>query len=405
MYRRSRRKVRSSHITPVKRKPSLDFSVTGLVFSTMMMFLGLAAINSQANLLFGVFGLMIGVLFISGVVSRSVLRRLSVERIFPEMMFVGQRGTIVYRFTNQKRYWPSLSVCLGELDGNEAFTQQIYAYMLHAAAGLTAAVPVTVLPRRRGLHEFERYQLSTSFPFGFVKRAIEKRQAETALVFPASAKVDPKVLSLCRAAEKTGTMMRPRRGGVDEIYGVKEYRAGDNPRWINWKRSARTGQLVVKEMTQVSPPRLLLLVDTYLDKRSRRSHAAVERTIARAGALATTALEQGLMVGVFCWNNGWHAVAPNRGKRQRRDVLATLARLPLNTKQPAPALMDAGRDALESNTTPVLLTPSDISIGLAEKMRTGMLVISDKQDRAKQWFTFDPSIDFEHSMPEEQEMG
>ena len=48
--------------TPVRRKPSLDFSVTGLVYCSMMMFMGLAAINSQANLLFGVFGLMIGIL-------------------------------------------------------------------------------------------------------------------------------------------------------------------------------------------------------------------------------------------------------------------------------------------------------------------------------------------------------
>ena len=36
----------------------------------MMMFMGLAAMNSQANLLFGVFGLMIGILLVSGVISR-----------------------------------------------------------------------------------------------------------------------------------------------------------------------------------------------------------------------------------------------------------------------------------------------------------------------------------------------
>ena len=54
----------------VRRKPALDFSLTGLVYCAMMMFMGLAAINSQANLLFGVFGLMIGILLVSGVISR-----------------------------------------------------------------------------------------------------------------------------------------------------------------------------------------------------------------------------------------------------------------------------------------------------------------------------------------------
>ena len=61
--------------TGVRRKPSLDFSLTGLVYCSMMMFMGLAAINSQANLLFGVFGLMVGILLISGVVSRKVMQR------------------------------------------------------------------------------------------------------------------------------------------------------------------------------------------------------------------------------------------------------------------------------------------------------------------------------------------
>ena len=52
--------------TPVRRRPSLDFSITGLVYCSMMMFMGLAAVNTQANLLFGVFGLMIGVLIVAG---------------------------------------------------------------------------------------------------------------------------------------------------------------------------------------------------------------------------------------------------------------------------------------------------------------------------------------------------
>src|SRR5215207_9256779 len=96
--------------TPVRRKPSLDFSLTGLVYCSMMMFMGLAAINSQANLLFGVFGLMIGVLVISGFISRIVLRRLRITRQIPESMVVGEVASIVYEFANNKRFWPSLSV-------------------------------------------------------------------------------------------------------------------------------------------------------------------------------------------------------------------------------------------------------------------------------------------------------
>src|ERR1700757_601842 len=88
--------------TPLRRKPSLDFSLTGLVYCTMMMFMGIAAINSQANLLFGVFGLMIGILLISGIISKLVLRKLTVVRHLPEYAIVGEVLPVGYEFVNDK---------------------------------------------------------------------------------------------------------------------------------------------------------------------------------------------------------------------------------------------------------------------------------------------------------------
>src|SRR5690606_35819642 len=130
------------------------------------------------------------------------------------------------------------------LEGSEGFVRQPLAYMLHAAAGMTSTVPTEVIPKRRGLLVLDRYQISTSFPFGFIKRASIHTQRDTMIIYPAIGRVDPKLLSLCRAADKTGPTMRPRRGGTDEFYGVKEYRTGENPRLIYWRRSARTGVLV-----------------------------------------------------------------------------------------------------------------------------------------------------------------
>src|SRR5436189_1899414 len=87
-----------STATVMHRKPSLDFSVTGLVYCSMMMFMGLAAMNSQASLLFGVFGLMIGILLVSGFISRMVLRGLHLHRGLPELAVVGQTTTVTYEF-------------------------------------------------------------------------------------------------------------------------------------------------------------------------------------------------------------------------------------------------------------------------------------------------------------------
>jgi uncharacterized protein (DUF58 family) len=402
----AKRPARASEIptrTIVHRKPSLDFSVTGLVYCSMMMFMGLAAINSQANLLFGVFGLMIGILLVSGVISRSVLRRLEVRRVLPEAAVVGQPTTVTYEFINSKRFWPSLSTCLSELDGVEAFTRQPMSYLLHAAGGVTASVPIEIIPKRRGLHQLDRYQLSTSFPFGFIKRAVERRHSDVMLIYPAIAQVDQKLMTMARSADTSGAMIRPRRGGMDEFYGLKEHRSGGNPRWIYWKRSARTGVLVAKEMTQVSPPRLVLLIDSHVRNHSISEHVNVERAIAMAASLASAALESGLSVGMFGWSDGWAGLAPNRGKRHRRDVLAALARLPLNTGHATQDLLDQSHEFIKSGTTPILVTPSEVQVGLSEHLRSGMMVINAGSEQALRWFRFPTNVDFARCMPADQQ--
>jgi uncharacterized protein (DUF58 family) len=329
------------------------------------------------------------------------------HRGLPESAIVGAPAMVTYELRNEKRYWPSLSVTVAELDGVEAFTKQPQAYMLHAAPKMTAIVPAELIPKRRGLHHLDRYQISTSFPFGFIKRATERRQPESILIYPALAEVDPKLLQLMKSAESTGTTMRPRRGGMDEFYGLKEHRDGESPRFIYWRRSARTGTLVAKEMTHVSPPKIIVLVDTHIapGERTSAAHGCVERAIAMAASLVSHALEAGLSVGMVAWSDGWIKVPPNRGKRHRREMLGLLARLPYNGQADAQELVAQSTDMRESATTAVLFAAGGPEMGASHRSASGLMVISATGDQSKRWFRFHPKIDFDHAMPEQQEPG
>lgn len=377
--------------------------MTGLVYCGMMLFLGLAAVNTQANLLFGVFGLMVGILLVSGVISRLVLRKLRVRRVLPDHGVVGRMMPVTYEFRNDKKYWPSLSVGLGELDGVEGFQTQPQCYLLHAAASTTASVPAEFFPTRRGLHELDRYQLSTSFPFGFIKRAINRRDKDTVLVLPPIGEVSQRLLAMCRSAENTGASMRPRPGGADEFYGIREFRRGENPRLIYWKRSARTGVLVSREMTQVAPPRLLLAVDTHTADGSVEERSRIERSIAMAGSLAAMALDQEMSVGLLAWSDHWVSLKPDRGKRHRDDLLSFLARLPRNAAHGMTEILERMGQQLQSGTTPVLFTPRDVQLGLGDRARGAMVVVSAASPLADAWFRFEPNIDFATCMPVEQQ--
>jgi uncharacterized protein (DUF58 family) len=374
-----------------------DISFTGFIYIATTTLMGFAAVNSQANLLFAVSGLMFGVLLISGVICRKVLRQLRVTRMLPEFCNVGRPTTLFYEFKNQKKFWPSLSVALSETDGVEAFERAPSAYMLHAAAGMSANVPVEVIPKRRGRYKLGRYQLRTSFPFGFVIRTLSKNEPDAILVAPAIGRVSDQLLELCRSSERADAPMKPHRGGQDEFYGVKEHRAGENPRLIHWRRSARTpGVLVSKEMTQVAPPRLMLLADTFIQQAIPKEQAAVEKSLAMAASLADRALENGLAVGLCAWGGqNWVTLPPLQGKRHRRDILAALAGLPSNTVADSAALLEAAGSQIKAGTAAVLFTPRPWAANLSQEATGAIVVVPAASTAADAWFRFDAKLNFE----------
>lgn len=382
-------------VTRVNLKPSVDLSFTAVLYVAATLFIGIAAMNSQTNLLFGVFGLMVGVLMVAGYISRIVLRKLTVRRIMPELLVVGEPANLSYSITNAKSHLPSISVSLGELDGCESFVQQPYSYLLHVAPGMTTEITEPICPRRRGLCELNRYQLSTSFPFGFIVRALVFEQKDTVVVFPALARVDGRVLGLCQSAEKSGASIRPRKGGDDEFYGLREYRMGENPRLIHWRRTAHTGTVVMREMTQVSPPRILIILDAHRKDDSPEQLAETERAIAVAASLASYALEQGHPVGLFTRSGeAWVQVSPSRGKRHRREMLTQLARLAVLPNQSLANLLDASLIGLGEGTTAIVVTTRPAEHVPADRGRRRVVTLSTRDAQTASWFMFADTVDF-----------
>ncbi len=422
----------------IRTRPSLDVTLTGIVYCAMLLFMGLAAINTQANLLFGVFGLMIGVLLISGIISRWVLRHLTVRRDLPEYAAVGAPMRITYEIDNRKRWWPTLSVTIAELDAPGAFDRQPHAYVMHTAAGHQAVVAAEVVPMRRGLHRLDRYQVTTSFPFGFIRRAMMRRQADAVLVHPAQGAMEPAALTRFLSAESSGISQRPREGGNDEFYGAREYRPGDPVRMIHWRRSARMsgirtptapqGTLIVKQMTRVSPPRLLLLVDTHApafaperemereqELAARAAHqqrlADVERNLATAATLLAAATRAGLSVGMIApagdaaqgSNDAakWIDMSPERGKRHSRDMLTAMATVGSNTRLTTEDLVSHGAAQGGGETTVVLITAdggarrAGASAGGPRRVKRGnLMVLRTGGEELDRWVRFSPDLDF-----------
>jgi uncharacterized protein (DUF58 family) len=171
---------------------------------------------------------------------------------------------------------------------------------------------------------------------------------------------------------------------------------------IYWRRSARTGTLVSKEMTHIAPPRILILVDTFIKDRTLHEHAEVERSIAMAASLVSRTIDAGLAVGLCTWAGQWVNIPSNRGKRHAHELLAQLARLPLNTSNDYRSMLDHGSKLLHSGTTPIVLTPHEHEQSLAEYSRSNWIVISATSEQSRRWFKFTPDINFVDCIPFDQ---
>lgn len=97
--------------------------------------------------------------------------------------------------------------------------------------------------------------------------------------------------------------------GTLAFSSLREYVAGDDPRHIHWRSTARTGNLVVKEHVDSSQPRTTVALDT---KRETWSNEAFEEAVEVAASLAASCQRRGDPLALVLGTDG---VRPEPGLR------------------------------------------------------------------------------------------
>lgn len=201
----------------------------------------------------------------------------------------------------------------------------------------------------RGWHERPALTASSGHPFGLVRRAVELEPARRVLVLPVPAKIDRERLrAQLRGADPRGERVRRRgwrhEGAQADFHGLRPFRAGDSPRWIHWRTSARRGELMVREFEDVPGDDLLLVVVPGGD---------VERTVSlAAGVCWEWCRRRGDRLALLA---GGQLLDDRTGPAHARALLECLAALPagalpepdlgmLDGLSPAVAVVVAGPD-------------------------------------------------------------
>ena len=213
----------------------------GLLFLFAVGLVGTSAFVTGNNLLFLVFAAMLALLLVSGVLSRLTIAGLELELQLPQHVSAGVGTPAKVLVRNLKKYIPSFSI---QLTGHSG--QAVYLPLLAGGATIEASVEI-VFPRR-GLHHENLFLLSTKFPFGFIRRTAPVTLRRDTVVYPCLDKPQPGIEELL---ESIGSEIAAQlRGTGREFHSIRPYESLDDARHVDWKSTAHTGSLQVREFAR-----------------------------------------------------------------------------------------------------------------------------------------------------------
>ena len=198
------------------------------------------------------------------------------------------------------------------------------------AAGEELRHPYTFKPTLRGIYEVGPLVVERSDPFGLTRRRTVIAQPAQLIVHPAVETVHDRVIS--REWEDPPIrppMSKPWPTGF-EFYGMRDYVAGDDPRRIIWRATAKTlddegnGRYLVRESEQGITDRVSIYLDTSSEGQSPGDPSETFETLIRTGAsLGVRHLDDGFTVTVH--TNAGPKLRPLRGQRDRIPFLDSMA--------------------------------------------------------------------------------
>jgi uncharacterized protein (DUF58 family) len=139
--------------------------------------------------------------------------------------------------------------------------------LVNTPPGETAHLRRDVTLSRRGRYVCRPLRAVSSFPFGLVRQEVDFGGGEQLTVLPRLGQVHTGRLRrwLVHSARPDERARRSRRRLAleAEFHGLRQFRPGDSPRWIHWRTSARTGELVVREFDHGTHHDLVLIVEPF----------------------------------------------------------------------------------------------------------------------------------------------
>jgi uncharacterized protein (DUF58 family) len=297
----------------------LSFSITreGGVYILGIFVLSAVAINTGNNLMFLILSALLAAIITSGIAARLSLRAVSISMQVPENVFEGERVYIKVTLRNQKFFLPAFSIAVQDWNHQQfpsLFDSMKRLTFRRTRQGAEAAPPDSSVLRqpayfplvparearselvaqafpKRGPYRLDGFQISTRFPFGFFRRGERIRAQGELLVYP-SIRAIPAHFHLLPFLP--GQMEGLRAGPGDSLYAIRKYQGGESVRLIDWKATAKTGELMARQFARDEETKFCLILDLLIAQTAAPDYLdQFEKAVSLAASLAAHFVEEG----------------------------------------------------------------------------------------------------------------
>lgn len=233
------------------------WTLSGMVFLVTLALIAVAAflLGDKGNLLFLIVAAMFSTLLISNFVTRLSLAGLELDLSLPEHIPARREVGAGVRLRNLKRWMPSFSVRLAGAAESGFNTILIFPVI---PGGRTMEESVTLFFPRRGAQRQRSFQFTTRFPFGFAERREMVTTRHEIVVYPC---LDPQPGFESLLESVSGEIAAMHRGRGNDFYRIRPYELSESARHVDWKATAHTGVLQVREFAREQDWRVVLFLD------------------------------------------------------------------------------------------------------------------------------------------------
>ncbi len=265
---------------------NLPFEVTvgGALIIVLMVIVSFLAWNTGNNLLFLILSFLAAALVVGFFIGNVCLKKVDVKMRFPETIFAGELTPILVSLHNRKRVFPTFSV-VAQVRGKEREKSILYDelkdvlpakwadkitkppiikhtldYFVHIPRRETSENKAEHIFKKRGRFIIKDFELSTKFPFGFFRHRRRLSAQETEIViFPNISPIDAETIDL---PIEIGKLITNKKGLGQDLLGMRDYQPLDDLRRVDWKATARTRRLIVREFSAEDDQRVTIIFDT-----------------------------------------------------------------------------------------------------------------------------------------------